>query len=349
MPDPRLVYFESFPDATFGEILGRESTIRIERLRYAEGAQAIDRAMSGAAFYHLTSASNELPARYRADQALLARAPALIAVSVTGSGTDTVDTAACTAAGVALINQAGGNAESVAEHVLAMMIGLSKRIVGGDRALRRERGFERDRFRGRDIFGRTVGIIGLGHIGSRLAEICAGTFAMRVLAYDPYLTADEIAARRSESTALTTLLNEADFVSVNCPLTGETRGMIDGAAFQAMKPGAYFITTARGGIHDEAALRQALERGHLAGAGLDVWAAEPPPLDHPLLGRDDVIVSPHIAGVTEEGRRNMAISAARQLIDLMAGRQPANLVNPEVWPRVEARLAVMSQFENDAG
>jgi D-3-phosphoglycerate dehydrogenase len=181
--------------------------------------------------------------------------------------------------------------------------------------------------------GKTVGIVGLGHVGRRVAQLCRGLFGCRVLAYDPYLTAAQFAERGAEPVSFEELLVQADYVSINCPRTQETTGMLDARAFALMKPGAYFVTTARGGIHDEAALHAALVSGHLAGAGLDVWAKEPPELDHPLLALDNVIASPHIAGVTHESRYEIAVLAGRQMIEIFQGGKPDRLLNPEVWER----------------
>jgi len=139
------------------------------------------------------------------------------------------------------------------------------------------------------------------------------------------------------------LLRRSDYVSISCPLTKESRGMIGAREFALMQPHAYFITTARGFIHDEAALEQALRNKSIAGAGLDVWAKEPPPPDHPLLQFDNVLASPHTAGVTREARENMARIAAEQLLDALDGRRPPRLVNPQVWP------AYVRRFERTFG
>lgn len=252
---------------------------------------------------------------------------------------------ACTAAGVLVVNQTGGNRGAVAEHVLGMLLCLSKRIVEADRAVRRgEPITNRTAYMGRDAFGKTIGIVGLGNVGSRVAELCGGLFAMRVLACDPYLTAAEISARGAEKVDLDTLLRASDFVSVNCPLTDETRGMMGARAFSLMQPHAYFITTARGFIHDEAALLAALSSKQIAGAGLDVWMQEPPPADHPLLALDNVVVSPHTAGITREARANMGKIAAEQLIAALDGKRPPRIVNPQVWPHYVRRFEQVLGF-----
>jgi D-3-phosphoglycerate dehydrogenase / 2-oxoglutarate reductase len=134
------------------------------------------------------------------------------------------------------------------------------------------------------------------------------------------------------------MLRQADYVSVNCPHTAETRGIMGAAAFGAMQPHAYFITTARGGIHDEVALAEALTKKKIAGAGLDVWEDEPPPTDHPLMQFDNVLVSPHTAGITRQSRHNIAKIAAEQMLDILDGKKPPRLLNPEVWPAYQDRF-----------
>jgi D-3-phosphoglycerate dehydrogenase len=238
---------------------------------------------------------------------------------------------------VAVVNQAGGNANSVAEHTLGLMLSLSRRITECDRRLRRERGFSREDVMGREIGGKVVGLVGLGHIGTRVAQL-AHAFGMTVLAVDPYLTEEEVGRRGAQPATLDEVLARSDFVSVHCPRGKETLGMFDAHAFARMKPGAAFITTARGGIHDEQALLAALRSGHLGGAGLDVWEPEPPLLDHGLLQLDNVVATFHTAGVAKEARRNMADIAAEQIVGFLKGARPPRLVNPEVWPACAARF-----------
>jgi D-3-phosphoglycerate dehydrogenase len=269
---------------------------------------------------------------------LLADCPRLVCVSSTGAGYDTIDVAACTEAGIAVVNQAGGNAHSVAEHTLAMMLGLSRRMSECDRRMRAERGFPREAVMGHEIRGRTLGVVGIGHIGTRVAAL-ARAFGMEVIAADPYVDDAEVARRGARKVGFAQLLEEADFVSLHCPRDASTLKMMDGAAFARMKPGAIFVTTARGGIHDEAALAEALRSGHLAGAGVDVWDVEPPPLDHPLLALPNVFATYHTAGVTHEARRNLALISAEQVVDVLRGHKPPRLVNPEVWARFAARRA----------
>ncbi len=275
---------------------------------------------------------------FHVDQDLLRRAPNLLIVSSNGAGFDPVDVEACTEAGVVVVNQSGGNANSVAEHALGMLLTLSKRIIEADRALRRDPNVNRNALMGTEAQGKTIGIVGLGNVGRRIAELCKGLLHMKVLAYDPYLTATEMAARGGEKVELDELLRRSDYVSISCPLTKDNRGMIGAREFALMQPHAYFITTARGFIHDEAALADALRNKRIAGAGLDVWAKEPPPPDHPLLQFDNVLASPHTAGVTKEARINMGRIAAEQMLDALDGKRPPRIINPEVWPAYAKRF-----------
>jgi D-3-phosphoglycerate dehydrogenase len=276
---------------------------------------------------------NEIEPKYLAGADLLARAPKLLLVSTMGAGYDTVDVAACTLAGVAVVNQGGGgNAQAVAEHVLGMMLCLSKRIAEADRHMRREAGVNRHDFVGRNALGKTLGIIGFGNVGTSLAALCRSALRMRILVHDAYRDAETIAVQGCEQAPLDELLARSDFVVVCCSLTGETRGMIGARQFASMQKHAYFVTAARGGIHDEAALIEALREKRIAGAGVDVWDVEPPLPDHPLLEMDNVIATPHIGGATIESRIQAAQAAARQILEVFEGRRPPRLLNPQAWP-----------------
>ncbi len=345
MQDPRyrVVRLELPMDATsFEAIVAQQPSIELMVRSAAGDGAAAWQALAAAHCYHVSSAKDDMARHWFVGPELLQRCRHLLAVSTYGAGYDTVDVAACTQAGVCVVNQAGSNAAAVAEHTLGLMLGLSKRISESDRRLRRGERFTRQDAIGSDLDGRTLGLVGIGHAGGRTAAL-GRAFGMAVLACDPLLDAQEIVRRGAEPVALAELLQRSDVVSLHCPLNDATTGLFGAAAFAAMKPGALFITTARGGIHDEAALFQALASGHLGGAGLDVWATEPPAADHPLLGLDNVLATMHTAGVTYGSRRQMASMAASQIIALARGARPPRLVNPEVWP------AYCRRFERSFG
>ncbi len=291
--------------------------------------------------YQISSSRDELPSRWFATAELLARCPDLLVVSATGAGCDTVDIPACTAADVLVVNQSGANAQSVAEHTIGLMLAVSRRISESDRRMRTERGFTREELMGREITGKTLGLIGIGEIGRRVARM-AKAFDMEVVATDPLLSPEEIDRRGARPVGIGELLRSANFVSLHCPRDATTVGLIDAAALAAMKPGAVLINTARGGIHDETAVAAALAEGRLGGAGLDVWDVEPPPLEHPLLAHLNVVATYHTAGVTPEARETMSRYAADQLVDLLKdGSRPPRLLNPEAWPRFAERFAAI--------
>jgi D-3-phosphoglycerate dehydrogenase len=334
----RVFYVKYLAHEIYADILRARPDVRLDRLENESPEEISAPILSAAHAYQIGAARDELARHFHVDQDLLRRAPDLLIVSSNGAGYDPVDVEACTEAGVLVVNQSGGNAHSVAEHALGMLLTLSKRILEADRALRREANVSRNALIGTEAHGKTIGIVGLGNVGRRIAALCKGLLGMKVLAYDPYLTVSEMAARGAEKVGLDELLGRSDYVSISCPLTKESRGMIGAREFGLMRPHAYFITTARGFIHDEAALLEALRSKAIAGAGLDVWAKEPPPPDHPLLQFDNVLASPHTAGVTREARMNMGRIAAEQILDALDGLRPPRIINPEVWPRYVRRF-----------
>jgi D-3-phosphoglycerate dehydrogenase len=335
----RVFYVKYLSHPIYAEILKARPDVRLDRLENESPEQDYAPILESAHAYQIGAARDELAPHFHVHEQLLKRAPNLLVVSSNGAGFDPVDVDACTKAGVLVVNQSGGNAHSVAEHALGMLLTLSKRIIEADRALRRDRNVNRNALMGTEAQGRTIGIVGIGNVGRRIAELCRGLLGMNVLAYDPYLSKSEIAERGAQKVELDELLRRSDYVSINCPLDKKSRGMIGAKEFALMQPHAYFITTARGFIHDEDALLEALRSKKIAGAGLDVWSKEPPRPDHPLLQFDNVLASPHTAGVTREARTNMARIAAEQMLDALDGKRPPRIVNPEVWPRYAARFA----------
>ena len=272
---------------------------------------------------------------FAVDAAAMDAAPGLKVIGKHGVGVDNIDLAAATERGIVVANTPGLNATAVAEAAVSMMLSVLKCVPAQHRAVVEHRFFEvRNQARLGELTGKTLGVIGAGPAGGKVAQICARGFAMRVLVYDPYIGDDRVAALGAErAPTLRALLAAADVVTVHTPLSDETRSMIDAAALAQMRPSAILINTARGPVVDEAALARALADGKIRGAGLDVFADEPPAADSPLLGLANVVLSPHTAGGTEESLKRLAIGAADAVLDVLAGRRPAGLLNPEVWHR----------------
>ena len=337
-PDKTVFWFDDGKRPNVADSLEKERDITLHRLVFNGPKSDNWGAMSASHAYCITSTRQELPEEYRCNAALIERCPDLLAVSTSGAGYDTVDVAACTAAGVLVVNQSGGNADAVAEHTVAMMLSLTKNIPQTDRSVRAGKRAPRESFKGWNARGRTVGVVGIGNVGSRVARICGLGLQMKVLACDPYLTAEQVQARGATQVDLATLLAESRFVSIHCPYNDETRNMIGARELNAMQAGSYLITTARGGIVDENALAKALELKHIAGAGVDVWIDEPPPLSHPLLAFDNLIATYHTAGITHDSRNNMADWNAQQLAGILRGERPPRLINPDAWERFAQRF-----------
>jgi D-3-phosphoglycerate dehydrogenase len=339
----KVVRTATWTSPIFDEILAKTPDADLSVMPINGPERASLALLEQAHVYHVFAARDELPPRWHVTADLLRHCPNLLCVSSSGAGYDTIDVEACTRAGIAVVNQAGGNATSVAEQTLGLMLSVSRRLGEQDRRMRQERGFSREDVMGHEISGKVLGLIGIGHIGTQVARL-ARAFGMTVLATDPYLSDDEITRRGAVPVKLDHLLARSDIVSLHCPRTKETTRLIDAGSFEKMKPGALFITTARGGIHDEDALFDALRSGHIGGAGIDVWSVEPPPLDHPLLTLANVVTTFHTAGVSHEGRRNIAKIAAEQIREALKGHRPPRLVNPEVWPvyvqRFESLLGI---------
>lgn len=331
-----VVRFDHWVHPDMIERFAREPTVELVTLEQDDDETAWA-AMGQAHAYQIASSRDELALHWHAGQALLERSPQMLCISAGGAGFDTIDVDACTQAGVLVVNQAGGNAQSVAEHTIGLMLDLTKRISETDRALRSARGYSRESLMGREMTGRTLGIIGFGNVGRSICRL-AHAFDMTVLATDPYVEADTITGCGAKKVELDDLLSQSDIVSLNCPRDASTVGMLDARAFALMKSGAFLVTTCRGGVHDETALMAALSSGHLGGAGLDVWDLEPPPLDHPLLQLKNVVATFHTAGVTHEARGRMARYASDQAIAVLAGKYPPRLVNPKVWPAYAKRF-----------
>lgn len=264
---------------------------------------------------------------------LTAAASALRTVARVGVGYDAVDLAAATELGMVVTIAVGQNHDSVAEQAFGLMIGVLRRIVAHDRGLRHGQWL---RERTRPVRGLTLGLVGLGRIGQAMVTR-ARAFGMRVVAHDVSPPPGWGPDQGVEWCSMDELLRTADVISLHTPLTPATRHLIDARALSLMKPDAVLINTARGGLVDEAALLAALQAGKLGGAGLDVFAAEPLPADHPLTRLDQVVLTPHTAGTDERAAADMAYAAAESVVQLAAGTWPEGcVVNPDVRPKWSA-------------
>jgi len=255
-------------------------------------------------------------------------APKVKVIAKLGAGLDTVDIDAASRHNAIVFHTPGANNQAVADHTFALILSLARRILYCDQSLRDKR-WEHTKIMGVEIWQKTMGIIGLGAIG-RCVALRAKGFQMKVVAYDPYWPAEFADQEGIEQMPLDELLKVADVVTIHVPLTPENKGLINARAFKLMKPTALLINAARGAIVAESDLYQALRNGEIGGAGLDVFAQEPP-TESPLLELDNVVLSPHTAAFTHEAMDNMSMGIVDQLIDYYQGKQPAHLVNPEAF------------------
>ena len=260
----------------------------------------------------------------RVDAEVLEAGRNLKVVGRAGIGLDNVDLAAATRLGVMVVNAPQSNVISAAEHTVALILAQARNIPQAHVALREGR-WERGRFQGAELYGKTLGIIGLGRVGALVAQRLS-SFGMRLLAYDPYVSRDRAAQMGVELASLADVLARADVVTVHLPKTPDTTGLIGETELAAMKPGARLVNTARGGIVDEAALAKAVGDGQLAGAALDVFAEEPT-TQSPLFGLESVVVTPHLGASTTEAQDKAGIAIAEQLLLALAGQFVPNAVN----------------------
>lgn len=256
--------------------------------------------------------------------------PRLKAIVKHGAGVDNIDLAAASRRGIMVANTPGGNnSTAVAEGAVAMMLALLRQVREMDALVRKNRWDERWGIRLGDLTGARIGLIGFGRIARHVAKICKAGFGAEVGAYDPMVPVEEIRAAGVEPMDLAGVLAR-DVVSIHTPLTDGTRGLIDTLELGLMQPHAILVNCSRGGIVDEAALADALRSGQIAGAGIDVFDAEPPAADNPLFGLPNCLLSPHVAGVTEAGMKDMALNVAKVIETVSRGEVPDTLINPEI-------------------
>jgi D-3-phosphoglycerate dehydrogenase / 2-oxoglutarate reductase len=266
-------------------------------------------------------------------------------VATPSAGYDHIDIDACSERGIPVVNNTGLNAVSVAEHTIGLIVGLAKAIPLTNQLLRTEGwktripyGWEKIGF---ELDGLTVGIIGVGNVGSRLAQKARAAFNMTVLGYDPYVPREKLQECGAiKVDHLDDMLPQVDFLSIHAPLTKETFHIVGAPQLAKMKPTAYLMNCARGPLVDEKALVEALRNKVIAGAALDVFEPEPSSDDNPLYQMANVIVTPHLAGVTREARKRMVIGAAEQTLQVLRGERPPRLVNPETWDQFMERRRV---------
>jgi len=268
---------------------------------------------------------------------VIAKADHLKVIGRAGVGLDNVDAEAATKRGIIVMNVPAGNTISTAEHTMSMLMALARRIPQADASLRSGL-WERSKFVGTELFGKTLGIVGMGKIGTEVAKR-AQSFGMHIIAFDPFLSNERAQQLEVQMTDLKHLYTEADFITVHTPLTAETKHLIGAKEIATMKKGVRLINCARGGIIDESALHQAITSGHVAGAAIDVFEEEPPK-NHPLLKLPQVVVTPHLGASTQEAQLNVAIEVAKQVADALLGRGIRNAVN---MPSVDAQTLKVLQ------
>lgn len=264
-----------------------------------------------------------------------------------GVGVDNIDVNAATTHGILVVNSPGGNTIAAAEHTMALLLGLSRNVPQANACLRAG-GWDRAKFTGVEVLGKTLGVIGLGRIGSEVARR-AQCFQMEVIAYDPFLSPDGASKLGVKLVSLEELVRTSDYITLHVPLSSETHHLIGERELSAMKKGVRIINAARGGIVDEAALCSALKSGHVAGAALDVFETEPLPLDSPLRDLPNVIVTPHLGASTKEAQVNVAVEVAEEVLAALRGEPVRNAVNlpsvsREVLREIEPYLVLVEKM-----
>ncbi len=279
---------------------------------------------------------------------VLRRAPNLRVVGRAGIGTDNIDLAVATERGVLVMNTPGGNAVSVAEHTLALMLAMARSIPQASASTRAGR-WEKKKFLGTELRGKTLGVVGLGNIGVEVVKR-ARPFGMEVVAFDPFVSAEAAADAGAGMVSLEDLYRRSDYITLHASLTPQTQGMLNAEAFAQMKEGVRIVNCSRGELIDDGALRAALASGRVAGAALDVFAPEPPPKDSPLLSHDAVVATPHIAGSTEEAQELVGIRIAEQIREYLKNSVVINAVNmPAVTAEEFRRLRPYVQLATRLG
>ena len=280
----------------------------------------------------------------RLDAAVMDAAPQLKVISKHGVGVDNIDIQAAADRGIPVLVATGANAVSVAEHAIALMLATVKRVLPLDAGLRAGR-WEKPGFAGREIAGSTMGLMGMGAIAQATGRMAKG-LGLTLVGFDPY--APDTAFEQLGVTRCATveeMLAQSDILSLHCPLTDQTRGLLNAENIALMPEGSYVINTARGGLIDEAALVAAIRSGHLAGAGLDTFAVEPPAADHPFFAVPEIVLTPHIGGVTRQAGARVGVDAVRGIFQVLAGEPvaPDRIINRKQLAAAQAAPASMEK------
>ena len=265
------------------------------------------------------------------DREVIERAENLKVIAKHGTGLDNVDIEAASQNGIVVCNTPGVNSRSVAEHAIALQFGVQRNLAAADRHVR-DGGWDRSAYTGHELLGDTLGLVGFGAIAQETATIAQG-IGQDVVVYDPYVSADDVPAGIDQVDDLTELFARSDTVSIHVPLVDGTRHAVSTPQFEALGDGGVLINTSRGGIVDEAALFEALDSDLIAAAGLDNFEQEPPEADDPLLDRDDVLLTPHVGGVTYNALARMSRAAAANIRTVYEGELPESTVNREALDR----------------
>lgn len=259
--------------------------------------------------------------------------PNLVQIAKPGIGVDNIDLDAATSRGILVCNTPDAPSESTAEHAVALLMAVAKRVMVGDMHLRGDSDIERGEMLGTELLGSSLGIVGFGRIGRRVAEMCALGIRMNVTIFDPILPDDiQLPEGVSRTDDLDAIFAENRFVTLHTPLLPETHHLANERRLRLMQRGSYLINASRGGVVDESALINALDDGHLAGAGLDVFDPEPPMPDNPLLAMKNVVLTPHIASYTEAGMTAMQAGTVENIAKVLKGERPTWIANPKAWP-----------------
>ena len=338
-----LVYYDTpntFPGNSL-KLIKDYKIFNLIKLTKNQNKSEWENLISIAHIYQINASRDEVPIELQVNFEFLKKARNLTLVSSSGSGVDPIDIKQCSNFGILVVNQAGGNSEAVAEHCISMIISLLKRISELDRHLRVGWEGSRKDFIGQNLYSKNIGLIGLGNVGKKMAEICNLAFKCKVMAYDPYVDDKIFKLFKAKRCSLEEILTKSDIISVHVPLTPETKNMFNKNIFKMMKKGSIFITSARGSIHNEKDLFDSLDSGHISGAGLDVWQTEPPNSNNPLLKLQNVIATPHMAGVTIESRNKMGKFVSKQIYDLFNGKPPSRPINKEIIPTFNSKIKMI--------